>query len=172
VLSTFGATVFDARALRPSYGCLSLPNLGVGRGAASRALVARGAVEGMVHTLRVNFDQICKVSGETPEEVRLCGGLARSAAFAQLLADGLERPASKARVAESSGLGAALCAGVGAGLFRDLDEAAAALAGGAQRFEPDLERARILAERHAAWERLRRAQPDISELTRWPPADP
>jgi sugar (pentulose or hexulose) kinase len=97
--------------------------------------------------------------------VRLCGGLSRSADFGRILSDALERPVTAASVAESSALGAALCAGVGAGVFRDLDEAASALARTGAHFEPDAATSRLLAERRAAWERLRRAQPDISELT-------
>jgi autoinducer 2 (AI-2) kinase len=162
-LSTFGATVFDARALRPSYGCFSLSNLGVGSHGDSRALFARGAVEGLAHALRANLEQIVALTGESPAEVRLCGGLSRSADFAQILADVLERPVAAARVAESSGLGAALCAGVGAGCFRDLDEAAT-LAATRERALPDAARARILAERYAAWNRLLLAQPDVSDL--------
>jgi autoinducer 2 (AI-2) kinase len=163
-LSTFGASVFDARALRPSYGCLALPSLGVARGAASRALLARAAVEGIAWSIRANLEQLEKLSARSPESIRLCGGLARSAAFAQVLADALEQPVHAARVVESSGLGAALCAGVGAGVFRDLDEAARALGSSLARFDPDPARARALAERRPAWERLRMAQPDAAAL--------
>jgi sugar (pentulose or hexulose) kinase len=67
-------------------------------------------------------------------------------------------------VAESSGLGAALCAGVGAGVFRDLEEAAGALARAPAAFEPDPARARAIAARRPAWDRLRASIPDASEL--------
>jgi autoinducer 2 (AI-2) kinase len=164
VLSTFGATVFDARALQPSYGSIALSSLGVGDGERGRALLARGAVEGLAHALRANLEQIVSLTRESPARVHLCGGLSRSASFARILADALERPVACARVAESSGLGAALCAGVGAGLFRDLDEAAGALARAATLFEPDPARARAIAARRPAWQRLRGSIPDASEL--------
>jgi autoinducer 2 (AI-2) kinase len=164
MLSSFGATVFDAHALRPSYGSIALPNIGVETGASARALLARAAVEGLVHALRANVDQIVALTGESPAHVSLCGGLSRSAGFAGILADALERPVACARVAESSGLGAALCAAVGAGLFPDLDQAARALARTAPPLEPDPARSRVLAERRGAWDRLRRSTPDAVDL--------
>jgi len=164
VLSTFGAVVFDARELRPSRGCFSLWNLGVSRGAQARGLLARGAVEGLAFGLRANLEQILKVTGDRPDQVELCGGLSRSAAFARALADTLGRPVRRARIAESSGLGAAMCAGVGAGLFRDLDHAARELGAAGEAFDPDPVRSGALQERYEAWQRLRSAQPDAAEL--------
>ena len=55
------------------------------------------------------------------------GGLSRSPLFTQLLADVLDRPVAVGATSEASALGAALCAGVGAGVFDDLRAAADAL---------------------------------------------
>jgi glycerol kinase len=59
-------------------------------------------------------------------ELRIDGGMARSAWFSQRLADLTGVGVSRAMFEETTALGAALFAGVGAGLFMDLEAAAAA----------------------------------------------
>ncbi|MDZ4370444.1 MAG: glycerol kinase GlpK [Phenylobacterium sp.] len=59
-------------------------------------------------------------------ELRIDGGMARSAWFSQRLADLTGVGVSRATFEETTALGAALFAGVGAGIFRDVEEATAA----------------------------------------------
>ncbi|WP_337188742.1 glycerol kinase GlpK [Phenylobacterium sp.] len=59
-------------------------------------------------------------------ELRIDGGMARSAWFSQRLADLTGLNVSRATFQETTALGAALFAGVGAGVFRDVEEAAGA----------------------------------------------
>ena len=58
-------------------------------------------------------------------EMRIDGGMARSPWFAQRLADLTGIQVCRATYQETTALGAALFAGVGAGVYRDLEEAAA-----------------------------------------------
>ncbi|MDB5439372.1 MAG: glpK [Caulobacteraceae bacterium] len=69
--------------------------------------------------------------------LRLDGGMSRSAFFCQRLADLLGREVFQASYAETTALGAALFAGLGAGLYESLDQAAAARPGGTA-FSPQL----------------------------------
>ncbi|THD62630.1 glycerol kinase GlpK [Phenylobacterium sp.] len=59
-------------------------------------------------------------------ELRIDGGMSRSAWFSQRLADLTGIAVGRATYGETTALGAALFAGVGAGLYRDVAEAAAA----------------------------------------------
>ena len=71
----------------------------------------------------------------------------------QLKADLLGMPVEVSRQAEPGTLGAALLAGVGAGVYRSLHEAATR-AGIARRFEPDERRAAEVCHqggRHRRW---------------------
>ena len=71
--------------------------------------------------------------------IRATGGGVRSAGLTQLIADVCGRPiAVGAAQAEAGSLGAALLAGVGVGLYRTVDEAAALVSGAASVREPDL----------------------------------
>ena len=56
-------------------------------------------------------------------QVILYGGGARSSLWREIVADVLGRPASWTQTAETAGLGAAMLAGLGCGVFASLDEA-------------------------------------------------
>jgi glycerol kinase len=58
-------------------------------------------------------------------ELRMDGGMSRSGWFAQRLADLTGVGVCRATYQETTALGAALFAGVGAGVFKDVEEAAA-----------------------------------------------
>lgn len=55
--------------------------------------------------------------------VRLCGGVAKSDIWCQMFADILQKPIEITQVPELGSLGAAMCAGIGAGLFKDCYDA-------------------------------------------------
>ena len=81
-----------------------------------------------------------------PDALRATGGSTRNAFWQQVKADVIGLPIEIADEPEASAKGAALLAGVGAGVFCDVAEAAqvAYPAGTAKRYEPD-------AERHAQY---------------------
>jgi xylulokinase len=55
----------------------------------------------------------------------------------QIIADVFGRPARRAAVSDAAGLGAAICAAVGHGLYPDWDDATAAMVGPGEDFAPD-----------------------------------
>ena len=69
--------------------------------------------------------------------IRLVGGAAKSALWSQMLADVLQRPIEILRTSEAGCLGAAMYAGVGAGLYSSCEEAAARAVAVVGRFDPD-----------------------------------
>jgi autoinducer 2 (AI-2) kinase len=147
LLSAFGAQLFDARALTFPNGDLALSHL-VGTADESRARVARAAAEGAAYGVRANWEQLREAARERGS-LRVGAGLSRSRVFAQLLADVLGEPVEVAACPEASALGAALCAGVGAGLWRSLPDAAGVLAP-PRRLEPGAAAARY-AELYPQW---------------------
>ena len=56
-------------------------------------------------------------------QVILYGGGAKSSLWREIIADVLGRPVSWTQTAETAGLGAAMLAGLGCGVFASLDEA-------------------------------------------------
>ena len=84
--------------------------------------------------------------------VRATGGGTRAPWWTQLKADVMGVPIEVAAAPEPGTLGAALLAGVGAGVFTDLDEASATCSGTGRVYEPDLARAARHRERMAAYQ--------------------
>jgi glycerol kinase len=82
-------------------------------------------------------------------ELRIDGGMSRSQWFSQRLADLTGVGVCRATYQETTALGAALFAGVGAGVYRDVEEAAAARPT-TEGFQPDIEPRRREAA-YARW---------------------
>lgn len=57
--------------------------------------------------------------GKEVTNIRLCGGVSKSPYWCQMFADVFEKPIELTAVAELGCLGAAMCAGIGAGLYKD-----------------------------------------------------
>jgi autoinducer 2 (AI-2) kinase len=114
----------------------------------------------VAYGLRANLEQAEAAAGFRAASVRLSGGVSRGGFFPQLLADVLDRPVEVAAAHEGTALGAALCAGVGAGLFADLREAAARSARIARRCQPQPAASARYAELYPAWSELREARAD------------
>jgi autoinducer 2 (AI-2) kinase len=66
-------------------------------------------------------------------------------------------------VSESSALGAAICAGVGAGVYADLAEPRPALRRRAATFEPEAAVAAAYDEKYAAWREIYRRMLGLTE---------
>jgi xylulokinase len=103
--------------------------------ATSGADVVRAALEGIAIELTLAIDAL-RAAGCPVTTCTVAGGGARSRWWMQLKADLLGIPVLVAGVPEPGTLGAALLAGVGAGVYGSLGEAAAS-ARVAGRFEPD-----------------------------------
>ncbi len=157
-LSTLGAQVMNARELRFPTGTLTLSHLTAMNDPGRRAHLARAVVEGLAYAVRANVEQLLATSGASVAALRIGGGMSQSALVAQLLSDVLDLRVEASPTPDTTALGAALCAGVGAGVFADLPEAAGALARSARVFTADPERARRYGELYGTWLRLRGAQ--------------
>ena len=123
--------------------------------ASGKAHVARAALEAMAYQAS-DLKAAFAADGDDWQALRVDGGMVANNWMAQDLADMLAIPVERPRFAETTALGAAMLAGVGAGLFASLDEAAA-LRGPVDRFEPRIgaaEREERLAGWRAAVERV------------------
>jgi autoinducer-2 kinase len=96
-------------------------------------------------------------------ETVLTGGAAKGTLWPQILADTLGRPVRIPVVKESTALGAALYAGVGAGLYDDALEAAAQRARFERTFAPRPDATAVYRELYERWAELYRRCLEISE---------
>lgn len=79
-----------------------------------------------MYAQRQNLD-ILRGMGVTPDHMLACGGGARSPFWRQMMADLFGLPVLTVQNAESPALGAAILAGVAAGVYADVPAACAAL---------------------------------------------
>jgi autoinducer 2 (AI-2) kinase len=148
LFSSFGVQLHNARAMVFPVGDLALSHL-IGGPETGRLQLTRAVVEGLGFGLRQNLDQIRDATAAHPP-LRLGGGMSRSRSFALLIASVLGEPVERVGWPESTAVGAALCAGIGAGVFEDFAEASRVLPG-AERVEPDADAASLYAETYPAW---------------------
>ncbi|MGO9596989.1 MAG: glycerol kinase GlpK [Isosphaeraceae bacterium] len=115
--------------------------------------VARATLEGVAFQITDLIEAVEDDLEGPLADLKADGGMARSDPFLQFQADILARPVRRSPQTESTAMGAALLAGLGAGLWADRRIALELLDSGGQTFAP----ARDYAWRARAIERWRRA---------------
>ena len=123
--------------------------LGLTRGT-EKAHVVRAAVEAMAYQTRDVVDAMQGDTGRALDELRVDGGAAVMDVLCQFQADLLGIPVRRPRQTETTALGAAFLAGLGAGVWTDAD--LAALWKLDREFEPAISRDRA-ASLQAQWRR-------------------
>lgn len=85
----------------------------------TRAHIYRAIIEGLAYALREGKERVEKRSGVKIDQLRVSGGGSQSDEAMQITADIFGLPAERPHTFETSGLGAAICAAVGVGLYPD-----------------------------------------------------
>ncbi len=88
-----------------------------------RGMMARAVLEGVAYELRMIVRSMENVLQRPFESLRITGGGAKSALWTRILADVFGRSVDLLKVSECTTLGAAILGAVGAGVFRNIDEA-------------------------------------------------
>ncbi len=104
--------------------------------ATTRAELAKAALEGLTFELRTNLD-LLRDAGVEIAELHAVGGGARSELWLRLKADICGLPLRVPQVTDAACLGAALLAGAGAGIYRDLPAAVAQTVQWRRQIAPD-----------------------------------
>ena len=113
----------------------------------TRAHFYRAILEGLAYALREGSERIEKRSHTSFRELRVAGGGSQSDSAMQISADIFDLPTSRPHVYEASGLGAAIDAAVGSGLYPDFESAIKGMTHIGESFTPD-------PGRHAIYEEL------------------
>ncbi|OGR24245.1 MAG: hypothetical protein A2139_11235 [Desulfobacca sp. RBG_16_60_12] len=176
-----GTSVYDiltAKANLGQSGLLLLPHF-VGSGTPYLDPESRGALiglslatepgdiiaailEGTTFELKVNMESFEK-AGIIIQELRAVGGGARSDRWLQLKADITGKPIVRLDVTESGCLGAAILAGIAAGVYASYGEALHNVIRLGRRFEPNLANTRRYEEPFATYKHV---YPQVKPLTR------
>ena len=106
------------------------------RSAHKQGHFVRAILEGVAFSLKQILELVERHAGESRGAIVVPGGAARTALWNRIKADVLNRAIAVPRNLHAGMQGAAMLAAVGAGRYRDCDEAAGAMANPAQRIAP------------------------------------
>ena len=121
----------------------------------TKADLIRAVMEGVSYSLADCFD-ILREMGIPTGDMAACGGGGTSALWRQMLADLFGCPVKTVASREGPALGAAILAGVGAGLFPSVEEACARFVRTDKLCQPDPENHRVYRNYHSLYQRLYR----------------
>lgn len=117
--------------------------------ASGRAQIARAALEAMAHQTH-DLARAFAADDAKWAKLKIDGGMAANDWMAQDLANMLNMDVERPEFVETTALGAAMLAAMGAGLYPDLPSAAAAMRGALTRFSPAMDNA-MRQERLGQW---------------------
>jgi autoinducer 2 (AI-2) kinase len=130
---------------------------------AGRPECVRAIEESGAYVSRGHLEIVSEVAGARFDDVVFTGGAAKGELWPQILADVIGRPVRVPVEKESTALGAALLARIGAGLDDSLDVAIARVVQRERTFEPDAAAATRYDELYATWRELYLRALDLSE---------
>lgn len=135
----------------------------------TKAHLLRALYEGVVYC-HLNHIEKLRAAGAEMSVARLTGGGSRSEVWTQIFADVLQLPMEIPAGVELGARGAAFCAGIGAGVYRDHAEAVTRAVKLERRQEPNPEAAPLYRARYTEYQRLLQAMQEpwdhLSRLSR------
>ncbi|MGV8831579.1 MAG: autoinducer-2 kinase [Devosia sp.] len=136
----------------------SLLNLSIDAEKAGKAAIFRALQENAAIVSARNLEAIFSLSGARPDCIVFAAGAAKSAHWAQMLADVTGLPVVTPKVKEATALGCAAAAAIGTGRFGSFVEAADAWVSWEQNFEPDRSLKALYEEASGRWAEAYSAQ--------------
>lgn len=131
-------------------------------GATSEGHVAHAAVEAVCYQIRAILDEIGPGAQRAGRAIKVDGGLSRAPYLLRLQANLLGQALQPAAGEFVTAYGVALMAGLGAGVWADLEELRG-FAGGDAPVEPDRQAAEAIERSYAAWRRATEFILDMQE---------
>jgi autoinducer 2 (AI-2) kinase len=123
----------------------------------------RSIEESAAYVARGHLAIVEEIAGIDVDDAILTGGAAKGTLWPQIVADTLGLPVRVPAVKESTALGAAIYAGVGAGLYDDAGGAAERIVRFERTYEPDAAAAAAYAHLYEQWLELYRRSLELSE---------
>ena len=117
----------------------------------TKADIAQALLEGICFEMKDILKMNEALYGKEVVNIRLCGGVAKSPYWCQMFADVFEKPIELTAVSELGCLGAAICAGIGAGFYKNLSEAVEKCVHVKEIYTPDPEKSAIYRKTFEQW---------------------
>jgi autoinducer 2 (AI-2) kinase len=126
----FGPHIFNSG---PPYwegdrlGDIPVPPTIVGSSKFTRGDLARAIIEANCYAVRANLEQLCEITGLKVKRLGFCGGNSKSELWNEIQSAVIDKPVIVPRERDASAVGAAICAAVGAGIYKSISEATKAM---------------------------------------------
>lgn len=118
----------------------------------SKIAMFRSLEENAAIVSSINLENIKKFSGVEFDEIVFAGGASKGALWSQILADVTGYTVKIPKVTEATALGAAMAAGVGAGLYTSLVQASQKLVEWDKIYTPNMENKKVYDELKEKWQ--------------------
>jgi len=117
----------------------SFLNLSLDSAKSSKAVLFRSLEENAAIVSNINLEAISKFSGASYDSITFAGGASKGSLWSQIVADVTGKVIKVPVVTEATSLGGAFAAGVGAGIYTSIEEAASLHVKFAHEYEPQKE---------------------------------
>ena len=124
----------------------------------SRYTFYRAILENTAMLTRGHLELVKEATGNMPQEIVFAGGAAKSPLWCQIVADVLGLPVKVPVVKEATALGAAILAGYGVGIYKDISATARELVQWDKTYAPNMENHAVYEEMYGPWRRVYAAQ--------------
>jgi L-xylulokinase len=117
----------------------------------SRKHLARSIYEGIAFCHRVHYERLVASRETAPRAIRLSGGAARSAVWAQMFADVMQTPVETVTADEAGALGCAIAGAVATGAYATMEEAVDRMVDVGASYQPNHGLATIYDRKYALY---------------------
>lgn len=111
-----------------------------------RAHMYRSVLEAIAMTIHISMTDMFQELGYKPKRLIVSGGGSKSPLFMKIFADVFGMPSIRNEVNDAAGVGAAICAAIGVGIYPDYKTAVDKTVRIKDQFEPDLTNTKIYAD--------------------------
>ncbi len=119
----------------------------------TREDIVRALLEGVAYAIRDNVEALESFRGETEKSLKISGGGSRSVLWRHIISDVLGKNLLTIQPSETEPFGDALIAGIGVGIYKDVD-AAVKYVKTSQSVEPNMENHELYSVQYERYKRL------------------
>lgn len=122
----------------------------------------RALMENAALVTKGNVELVYEVTGKRPESVIFASGASKSPIWCQILSDVLGIPVKVPKVKEATALGAAITAGIGVGIYKNLSDTAKELVQWDAEYQPNMENNEIYSQIYTNWRKVYKDSLELS----------
>lgn len=137
-------------------------NFGLDAEKFNRFTFYRALMENAALVTKGHLEMVKDLTGNNPEEIVFANGASNSPLWGQIMADVLGVKIKVPKVKEATALGAAICAGVGAGLYPDIESASIKLVSWDKDYYPNPENQKKYNQLYKTWKQMYATQLQLS----------